>query len=36
MQNFLSYDGYTLVFEDHFDEPLLNRESWNVELHQPG
>lgn len=32
----LSYDGYTLVFEDHFDGAELNRDNWNVELHEPG
>ncbi len=32
----LSYEGYALVFEDHFDGPELNRNHWNVELHEPG
>lgn len=36
MQKKLSYDGYALKFEDHFDGPLLNRDNWNVELHDPG
>lgn len=36
MQNILSYDAYTLVFEDHFDGPGLNRGNWDVELHEPG
>lgn len=32
----LSYDGYTLQWEDDFHGPELNREDWNVELHEPG
>lgn len=32
----LSYDGYSLVFEDHFDAAELDRNNWNVELHEPG
>lgn len=36
MRDMLSYAGYTLVFEDHFDEPVLNRSRFNVELHEPG
>jgi len=32
----LSYEGYTLVFEDHFDGAALDRDHWNVELHEPG
>ena len=32
----LSYDGYNLVWEDNFDAPELNRDDWNVELHEPG
>mgnify|MGYP000894741422 FL=1 len=32
----LSYDGYELKWEDQFDEDSLNRDSWNVELHDPG
>ena len=32
----LSYDGYTLQWEDDFSGPELNREDWNVELHEPG
>ena len=31
-----SYEGYDLVFEDHFDGSELNRDNWNVELHEPG
>ncbi len=36
MGNDLSYEGYNLVWEDNFDAPELNREDWNVELHEPG
>lgn len=36
MRDTLSYSGYTLVFEDHFDRPELDRSCWNVELHKPG
>ena len=36
MENTLSYGGYALVFEDHFDAPELDRSRWNVELHEPG
>lgn len=36
MGDMLSYSGYNLVFEDHFDGPALDRSRWNVELHQPG
>ena len=36
MQDMLSYSGYTLVFEDHFDGSELDRGCWNVELHEPG
>lgn len=32
----LVYDGYGLVFEDRFEGNALNREHWNVELHEPG
>ena len=32
----LSYEGYTLRWEDDFNAPQLNRGDWNVELHQPG
>ncbi len=34
--NALSYAGYTLVWEDGFDGEALDRDSWNVELHEPG
>lgn len=36
MENRLSYEGYSLVFEDHFDAAELERNHWNVELHEPG
>ncbi|MBE5954169.1 MAG: glycosyl hydrolase family protein [Lachnospiraceae bacterium] len=36
MGNDLSYEGYNLVWEDNFDAPELNRDDWNVELHEPG
>ncbi len=32
----ISYDGYTLKWEDNFDGKDLNRSDWNVELHDPG
>lgn len=32
----LSYEGYTLQWEDDFSGSELNREDWNVELHDPG
>ena len=32
----LSYDGYTLQWEEDFNGSELNREDWNVELHEPG
>ncbi len=32
----LSLEGYTLVWADEFDAPQLDRNSWNVELHEPG
>lgn len=31
----LSYDGYTQVWADEFNGEELNREDWNVELHDP-
>ena len=34
--NRLSYDGYEIVFEEDFDSLELNRDYWNVELHEPG
>ena len=34
--NDLNLDGYSLVWEDNFDGPGLNRNDWNVELHEPG
>lgn len=35
-QDRISYDGYTLKFEDTFDGKSLNKKSWNYEKHQPG
>ena len=32
----LSYEGYTLKWNDEFDGEELNREDWNVETHEPG
>ena len=32
----LSYDGYTEVWAEEFDGNELNRNDWNVELHNPG
>ena len=32
----LSYEGYTLRWEDDFDGTELDRADWNVELHEPG
>ncbi len=32
----ISYEGYTLKWEDNFDGEELNRNDWNVELHEPG
>lgn len=32
----LSYEGYTLQWEDDFSGSELNRDDWNVELHDPG
>ena len=32
----LSKKGYTLKWEDNFDGDSLNRDDWNVELHEPG
>ncbi len=32
----LNMDGYELVWEDNFDGDKLNRDDWNVELHEPG
>ncbi len=34
--NNLSYEGYHLVWADEFEGKELNREDWNVELHDPG
>lgn len=30
------YEGYTLVWEETFDEDSLNLDDWNVETHEPG
>lgn len=32
----LSYEGYELKWEDQFEGETLNRDDWNVELHDPG
>lgn len=32
----LSYDGYDLKWQDDFEGTTLNRDDWNVELHEPG
>ena len=32
----LSYEGYNLKWEDRFEDESLNRDDWNVELHDPG
>lgn len=32
----LSYEGYSLKWQDEFDGSELNRKDWNVELHQRG
>ena len=34
--NKLSYDGYTLKWEEQFDGDKLNIEDWKIELHEPG
>lgn len=31
-----THKGYTLKWEDDFNGTSLNREDWNVELHEPG
>ena len=36
VSEFLSYKGYSLVFEDDFNGETLDRTKWNVELHEPG
>lgn len=35
-ENQLSYEGYSLKWQDEFEEAVLNKEDWNVELHAPG
>lgn len=32
----LSYEGYELKWQDEFEGDSLNRDDWNVELHDPG
>ncbi|MCR5701393.1 MAG: carbohydrate binding domain-containing protein [Lachnospiraceae bacterium] len=32
----LSYEGYTKKWEDEFEGDSLNRDDWNVEVHEPG
>ena len=32
----LDYTGYTLKWEEQFNGDSLNRDDWNVELHEPG
>ena len=32
----LDYSGYNLKWQDEFDGASLNRDDWNVELHEPG
>ena len=32
----LSYEGYTLKWEDSFDGDSLNLNDWNIETHEPG
>ncbi len=32
----IKYDNYELVWEEQFEGSCLNREDWNVELHEPG
>ena len=32
----VNLNGYRLVWEDNFEGNALNRENWNVELHEPG
>lgn len=34
--NKLSYDGYALKWAEQFEGNTLNRDNWNVELHEPG
>ena len=36
MEKYLSHEGYALVFEEAFDQTVLSRDDWNVELHEPG
>lgn len=32
----LSYEGYSLKWKEEFEDDSLNRQDWNVELHDPG
>ena len=32
----LSYDGYNLRWEDHFNGNSLDMNNWNIEVHEPG
>lgn len=32
----LSYEGYSLAWQEEFEGETLNRDDWNVELHDPG
>ena len=32
----LSYEGYTEKWRDEFNSTELDRDNWNVELHEPG
>lgn len=32
----INYSDYELVWQDDFDGDTLNRDDWNVELHEPG
>ena len=36
MADIISYEGYKEVWKDEFDADKLNRDDWNVELHDPG
>ena len=32
----LTYDNYELIWQEDFEGNELNRQDWNVELHEPG
>lgn len=36
VKNDLSYEGYSLIWEDQFEGDSLNMEDWNIETHEPG